>query len=101
MPDGFEADEEAVVENANKNIFPSKIQGRKNVKSPEEEDNIILDCENVDYDSDNYCVVATGNANVNFVKQGTNVLADKITYDRMNNTIKAEGNVRIIKMDRP
>lgn len=98
MPDGFEADEEAVVENANKKrFFHRKSKAVKNVKSPEEEDNIILDCENVDYDSDNYCVVATGNANVNFVKQGTNVLADKITYDRMNNTIKAEGNVRIIK----
>ena len=48
MPDGFEADEEAVVENANKKrFFHRKSKAVKNVKSPEEEDNIILDCENV------------------------------------------------------
>ena len=51
----------------------------------------------MDYDTENYCLYATGNVNVEFVKQEVKVKADKITFDRMNNTIKAEGNVKIVK----
>ncbi len=98
MPDGFEADQESIEDNKKiKKHFWQRKSKTEQAKAPEEEDNIILDCENVDYDTDAYCVVATGNASVNFVKQDTIVKADKITYDRMNNTIKAEGNVKIIK----
>ena len=98
MPDGFEADEEAVSDNqkAKRHFWQRKSKAKESVP-PEEEDSIILDCEHVDYDTDSYCVYATGNATVNFVKQDTIVKADKITYDRMNNTIKAEGNVKILK----
>ena len=98
MPDGFEADEESLDENKNaKRHFWQKKPKEVKAEAPEDGDNIILDCERVDYDTDSYSVVANGNAVVTFVKQDTTVKADKITYDRMNNTIKAEGNVRIIK----
>ncbi len=98
MPDGFEADEESLDENKNaKRHFWQRKPKEIKSETPEESDNIILDCERVDYDTDSYSVVANGNAVVTFVKQDTTVKADKITYDRMNNTIKAEGNVRIIK----
>lgn len=60
-------------------------------------DSIILDCEKVDYDTEKYLVKARGNVSVKFVKQNTTVKADYITFDRVNNTIKAEGNVKIIK----
>lgn len=95
MPDGFEADEQSVEES--KRHFWSKK--KKVEKTPEQEDteNIILDCENMDYDTETYCMIAKGNVNVEFVKQQTIIKADTITYDRMNNTIKAEGNVRILK----
>ena len=95
MPDGFEADEEAIEENKKaRHWFKAK-----NDKAEKQEDteNIVLDCDNMDYDTENYCLYATGNVNVEFVKQQTTVQADKITYDRMNNTIKAEGNVKIVK----
>ncbi len=96
MPDGFDADEEAVEENKKAKHFWAK--NKNDVNEPDENtENIILDCENMDYDTENYCLYATGNVNVEFVKQQTIVKADKITYDRANNTIKAEGNVRIIK----
>lgn len=97
-PDGFEADEVAVDE-AQK---PKKRWFRKNKKEEivEDTESIILDCQNVNYDTENYMVYATGDVNVEFVKQDINVKADVITFDRIKNTIKAEGNVRIIKSGR-
>jgi len=97
MPDGFEADEEAAEENAKTKHFWQKKNKSEKAQEPQDTEEIILDCENVDYDTNNYCVIATGNASVDFVKQGTVVKADKITYDRLNNTIKAEGDVKILK----
>lgn len=95
MPDGFEADEQSVEEQ--KSHFWRKKKKSEKVAEQEDTENIILDCDNMDYDTETYCMVATGNVNVEFVKQETVIKADKITYDRMNNTIKAEGNVRILK----
>ena len=95
MPDGFEADEQAVEENKKAKHFWSK--SKTVVEEPENTENIVLDCDNMDYDTDKYCLYATGNVSVEFVNQQATVKADKITYDRMNNTIKAEGNVRILK----
>ena len=95
MPDGFEADEEAIEENKKAKHW---FKGKKDTpEKPEDTESIVLDCDNVDYDTENYCIYATGNVNVEFVKHDTTVKADKITYDRMNNTIKAEGNVKILK----
>ena len=96
MPDGFEADEEAIKESKKSKSHTSNKK-EESVVDSENTESIILDCENVDYDTDKYCVYATGNVSVEFVKQRTTVKADKITYDRMNNTIKAEGNVKILK----
>ena len=95
MPDGFEADEEAVKENQKAKHFWNK--NKQEVKNEDPGENIVLDCDNMDYDTERYCLYATGNVKVLFVNQQTTVKADKITYDRMNNTIKAEGNVKIIK----
>ncbi len=95
MPDGFEADEQSVDEQ--KKHFWNKKKKAEKVAKQEDTENIILDCDNMDYDTETYSMLATGNVNVKFVKQQTTIKADKITYDRMNNTIKAEGNVRILK----
>ena len=97
LPDGFDADELAVEENKKAKHFWNKGKSTAKANNEENTENIVLDCDNMDYDTDNYCLYATGNVNVEFVKQETTVKADKITYDRMNNTIKAEGNVHIIK----
>ena len=98
MPDGFEADEQSVEDNKKAKHFWSKKKSESKDKDIDDNtENIVLDCDNMDYDTENYCLYATGNVNVEFVKQETTVKADKITYDRMNNTIKAEGNVVIIK----
>lgn len=78
-----------------KSLFKRNKKGK--AKNTEE---IILDCENVDYDTNNYVIYATGDVNVKFVKQGTTVKADVITFDRINNTVKAEGNVKILKSGR-
>ena len=42
-------------------------------------------------------VKAKGNVCVNFVNQKITVKADMLTFDRINNTVKAEGNVCILK----
>ncbi len=94
-PDGFESDELQAeeTEKQKKSWF-----GRKKKETVQEDtENIILDCEKVDYDTNNYLVYATGNVNVEFVKQKIVVKADTLTFDRINNTIKAEGNVKIVK----
>lgn len=94
MPEGYEADEPA--EDKKAGIFGKKNTTDKKA-STEASENIVLDCDNMDYDTDNYCVVASGNVSVLFVSQDATIYADKITYDRMNNTIKAEGNVKVVK----
>lgn len=94
-PDGFEADDEAIAEQDKKKVKEKKKGKAK--KSDTSGEDIVLDCDNVDYDSPNYLIKATGNVNVNFVKQGVDVKSDILTFDRINNTIKAEGNVKIVK----
>ena len=69
MPDGFEADEESIVENKKAKHFWTKK--KEAIPEPEHTENIILDCENMDYDTDSYCLYANGNVNVEFVKQQT------------------------------
>lgn len=88
-------DNEFEVEEPNKKSFFKRK--KRNIKDTEKTEDIVLDCDKVDYDTPNYLVKATGNVCVEFVKQKTKVKADIITFDRVNNTIKAEGNVRILK----
>ena len=103
-------DEPEIFEEMNAEVFDSddlaadeeqknkkKLFKKKENKTQENTENVILDCQNVDYDTNNYLIYATGNVNVTFVKQGITVKCDIITFDRINNTIKAEGNVKIIK----
>lgn len=97
MPDGFEADEEAVREQKKFGHFLKRKKDKKDKTAEENTENIILDCDNVDYDTETYAIVATGNVEIEFVKQGTKLYADVVTYDRANNTVKAEGNVKIVK----
>lgn len=97
-PDGFEADEQSMEESGKKKLFASKKHKSEDIDDTKED--IILDCDNVDYDTPNYLIKATGNVCVNFVNQNTKVKSDSLTFDRINNTIKAEGNVRIIKSGR-
>lgn len=43
--------------------------------------------------------VITATGNVNIVREGTTLKADKITYDRKNDKITADGHVNIIQPD--
>lgn len=95
-PDGFEADNETMQESKKSKKKPLFRKKSKPIVETETED-MILDCDNVDYDTPNYLIKAQGNVSVEFVKQETTIKADTITFDRINNTIKAEGNVRILK----
>ena len=88
VPDGFEADEEAIVEKNKKKFFSGKKS--KHEEEDEDKQDVILDCDNVDYDTPNYLIKANGNVNINFVNQKTTVKCDSLVFDRINNTIKAE-----------
>ena len=46
-------------------------------------ENIILDCDNMDYDTETYCMIATGNVNVEFVKQETVTLPKYIKSSKI------------------
>ena len=94
--DGFESEDLVIEDNTKKSWFGKKKE--KNVV--EDSESIVLDCNKVDYDTNNYLVKAIGDVSVEFVKQKIVVKSDVITFDRLNNTIKAEGNVRIIKSGR-
>ncbi|MBR2430537.1 LPS-assembly protein LptD [bacterium] len=96
-PDGFESDEFIETNKKSKKRFFKKKNRKTEISNHE---NIILDCQKVDYDADNYAIYATGNVSVEFVKQKTTVKANIITFDRLRNTLKAEGNVRILKGDK-
>lgn len=97
-PDGFEADEQSIEESGRK-FLRNKKKNKSAVKNESTED-VILDCDNVDYDTQKYLIKANGNVSVYFVRQKTTVKSDILTFDRINNTIKAEGNVQIIKNER-
>ncbi|MBQ7126758.1 hypothetical protein IJO12_06695, partial [bacterium] len=98
--DDYKADSETestvLTEDSSKKTKKQKKEKKKKQKQAESKllDNMVLDCDEIDYDTPNYVIYARGNVNVLFVKQETTLKADLITYDRMNNTIKAEGNVR-------
>ena len=91
--DGFESEREVAAEEKTKKSFFK----RKKKDKQEENQDIILDCDNVDYDTQNYLVKATGNVSVEFVKQGIKLYAKAITFDRLNNTVMADGEVKIHK----
>lgn len=92
------AEEENLSKNKiNKKNKKNLLKNNSTNETNENNENIILDCENIDYDTKNYLVIAKNNVVVEFVRQQTKIFADIITFDRLNNTIKAEGNVRIIK----
>ena len=99
-PDGFEADNEVLDEPKKEKEKKKFLKKQKKETIQEPSENIILDCEKVDYDTNNYTIIASGNVTVEFIRQKIIVKADNITFDRARNTIKAEGNVRIYKSGR-
>ena len=92
MPDGFEADEISTEEIKKTKGFWSKKNKKEDQIVDKDTESIVLDCENVDYDTNNYTIKATGNVSVLFVEQDTTLKADVITYDRISNTIKTRRN---------
>ena len=93
--DEFDTDEvsKSEIKKSKKRFFSKKNHEQKVQNS----DDIVLDCQKVDYDTENYLIHATGDVSVEFVKQGIIVKSDIITFDRIKNTVKAEGNVKIVK----
>ena len=98
--DSVETETETVEKVSSKGKSKSLSKKKSKSENKNSAEDIILDCEKVDYDTENYLIFARGNVAVEFVKQGTTVKADLITFDRANNTIKAEGNVHIYKGDK-
>src|SRR5574344_1031957 len=64
---------------------------------PEEKNQIILNCEEMEYFADRREIEANGNVSVYFPENEVTVKADRIVYNQDANIIKAFENVRIIK----
>lgn len=57
----------------------------------------LLDADNIDYDDETMDIIATGSPVLVFPPQETTIKADKIVYNQASNTLKAYGNVNVIK----
>ena len=57
----------------------------------------LLDADNIDYDDETMDIIATGSPVLVFPPQETTIKADKIVYNQASNTLKAYGNVKVIK----
>lgn len=57
----------------------------------------LLDADNIDYNDETMDIIATGSPVLVFPPQETTIKADKIVYNKAANTLKAYGNVRVIK----
>ena len=61
------------------------------------EKQLMLDCENVNFDEENGDMIATGRPLLYLPPQNTKVIADKMVYNEASNILKGIGNVIVIK----
>lgn len=57
----------------------------------------MLDADNIDYNEETMDIIATGNPILKFPPRGVSIKADKLVYNQASNTIKANGNVQVVK----
>ena len=76
----------------------------KNTKEAEanslpDNEQVILDCDNMEYFAERSELEATGNVSVRFPQNNTVMKADKFIYNQVTNKITAVGHVTIVKED--
>ena len=69
------------------------------VKEQKVENEVVLDCDNIVYDEVNDEIQAIGAPVLTFPPQKVTLKADKMTYNKSSNILKAYGNVTLIKDD--
>ena len=95
--------EEPKVEEAKDNSTPEsdEVELSGGVKEVVAQNDIVLDCDKMNYDDATFELEATGNPVLSFPPQGVTIKADKLVYNTESNIIKAYGNVEIIKDGSP
>jgi len=83
----------------NEEISDSEVINEETVKNdiPEEQQNIILSCDDMYYSHTNSVMQARGNVVIEFQEQGTKLYADELNFYNNDNIIIATGNVKVVK----
>lgn len=71
------------------------------VKEVVAQNDIVLDCDKMNYDDETEDLEAIGHPVLSFPPQGVTIKADKLVYNTASNIIKAYDNVEIIKDNNP
>ncbi|MBQ6515611.1 hypothetical protein IJI31_00365 [bacterium] len=84
---------------ANEELTDGEVITEDNVKNdiPEEQQNIILSCDDMYYSHANAVMQARGNVVIEFQEQGAKLYADELNFYNNDNIIIATGNVKVVK----
>ena len=81
----------------NQQVTAETIELSGEVKEQKVENEVVLDCDNIVYDEVNDEIEAVGSPLLTFPPQKVTLKADKMTYNKSSNILKAYGNVTLIK----
>lgn len=85
-------------ENSCENEDSKKIAKKRNaIAEDKENQQVIIDCENMNYATETGIIDARGHVVTTFPEQQTVLKADNMIYDKSTNHVKARGNVVIIR----
>ena len=91
----------SIQDEISKDVSPETLSFETGINEQVTEKQLMLDCENINYDEKNGDVVATGRPLLYLPPQNTKVIADKMIYNEDSNILKGIGNVVVIKDGMP
>lgn len=89
-------EDSSILENENELEVSNKLQLEEPVK---QKDRLVLNCQVMDYDTENAVLYARGDVSIELPEQGVVLYADDIEFDKVANLIKANNKVVIKKGD--
>ncbi len=92
---------DSIQEEISKNLSEDTLSFETGINEQVTEKQLMLDCENVNFDEETGDMVATGRPLLYLPPQNTKVIADKMVYNEDSNILKGIGNVVVIKDGMP
>lgn len=99
--DKNKSEDKKIVDKDSKETSVGNVELSGGVKQVVAQNDVILDCDKMNYDDETQDLVATGSPVLSFPPQGVTIKADKLVYNTASNVIKAYDNVEIIKDGSP